>query len=1667
MPNDTVKKHSPLGAFVRRLLGTPTPETARPALPTDTPTTPVDPHDTPLPARWLALDIEHNPATDVLYELAYIDASGEYRLEHPTPAQLSGVVERLADADLVIGHNLRRHDVPVLLRLTGNEDREHSLQKRICDTLELSSVAFPWRDYHSLAKLYRDDNNLKNDPVEDCKESFEVLTEAAAALVELPEFVRYWAGRLLPGGVLRQWVVRGGEGLEPDWRVFEKRFPEVDVARFEVYLEGLEPSPSHLGTVAFLHWLYGKDRPEAGRPWWLEYAYPTFADTERAAISLPIAGDALDAEVQHFFGQNGKPYTFRNGQRDIIEAFLGGEVAPLGALPTGGGKSLTFQLPALILSRYQRALTVVISPLQALMADQVTSLRLRVPDYADRVALLSGTQNYGEQREVIDGVRAGRIDILYVSPERLRSPTFKRVLKYRLPRLWVLDEAHTLSEWGHDFRPDFQRIAGALNALYDDSHRAGERPLIGFVTATVTRKVLADLAAMLGGLSEKFARELKPLPQDAPFRWRDEIRSDIEIIPFDQRFSALVEHIRQHRGAGDSIVYIGSRDKTEEYAANLRTLGIEAAAYHARIGSGSKEETLKAFTEGELDVVVATNAFGMGIDRKGIHSVVHLQPPRSPEAYLQEIGRVARVPGEQGLAKLFYEPSDIEFLFVQENDSRISPKALRECWDVIKATFGRAPDAWVSDHDFAAVLGEDDKDSLTTKVRTALFYLEKAGFLSEQKQAPQTLRLELYARTAHPKHFALLPDNARHLYHLLHKLGARPGDVYELDVLDVATMLGIYPSEVVDAVRTLIRGEMGRWHYQVALKRLASENDQKRRLAAPDALLDLLEEDFPELYDAGTWLHIDTFKGPLQKRAGLKRVTLLDALRGLRIVGMLNYRREQTSYRVTFEEVDERGTKGWVERARARWHTLADHIDRLDNALAQLLAEQDAERYDSIVVDLADLERRAGFGQPSDETPDDSLHADPVLTDPVLTDILTDTERLGLLSSSTTPTGNLYYLNRGQRQRYTRVVYEPLEKHYRHRRICLNITAHILAQPDEAARIDLFKDYFEQTPDAFCKRHLPNRDATASPLQDRLLDDLSDTQKRIVTDDESRATLVLAGPGSGKTRVIVHRVAYLVGVRGVPPKKVLVLAYNRSAVAEVRQRLFTMLGTKSYDIDVLTFHALAREITGLSERDAPMGGEGKYDWLLEQAIEALRDEHPGYQYILVDEYQDVDERQYRLITSLARFDAASDDEEQQSYLVAVGDDDQNLYAFRGADTTFIRRFQQDYRLEADKVVALVDNYRSSPAIVACANRFIETALDLHNRLKGPDQQVRAVKTDSARPVVVASYRHPFDAGCWLTARIAELYGEGVALHDIAVLGPRWDDLRFVQHALRDCGLAYQLLGEDKQGRFRPGNSYLGAALIERLRQTPDLVIEDPQRHLNDLRCELGLSDCDAAWPAMLDAVAGKEGVGGLELSYWLEQSRAVQPDGVVLSSLHGAKGHEFRHVFVLDAGDNGNDEHARKLYVGMTRAEEGLWLLTGVGAHPALGALSSERIEILTQPKPEVICYQWQPDLSDLFVSANDVVSDQGREVVARYAARWGPLALRGAGVYSHDGLVAFFGRQGKGELSKRKHTALAPRAQTVVRIDREDYWYDRAGYRGDATHHYLVVPTFLVTETL
>ncbi|WP_061289634.1 RecQ family ATP-dependent DNA helicase [Herbidospora cretacea] len=395
-----------------------------------------------------------------------------------------------------------------------------------------------------------------------------------------------------------------------------------------------------------------------------------------------LAKFRLGSTARRVFGWQG----LRPGQKEAMRHLVAGRDVLL-VMPTGGGKSAVYQVPALLID----GPTIVVSPLIALQRDQVMSL-LKAGTGAVAV---NSTQSVDKG---LDQVTAGTAEFVFLSPEQLAKPEVVERLAAARPSLIAIDEAHCVSAWGHDFRPDYLRLGQVIEKL-------GHPPVVA-LTATAAPNVRAEIVRSLG------LRD--PVEIVRGFDRPNITLSARRFTSDDDRRKALVEYAQ--RSEGLTLIYVPTRKDTEEYCALLT--GKRAEPYHAGMKTADRNRTHERFAAGELDVVVATSAFGMGIDRPDVRRVLHASPPESPDSYYQEIGRAGR-DGEPAEAILFYRPEDLGLRRFQAG-GRADPELLLRIAVLVREHGGTVPAG-----ELRELLG-----IATTKLTSLANLLERAGALT-------------------------------------------------------------------------------------------------------------------------------------------------------------------------------------------------------------------------------------------------------------------------------------------------------------------------------------------------------------------------------------------------------------------------------------------------------------------------------------------------------------------------------------------------------------------------------------------------------------------------------------------------------------------------------------------------------------------------------------------------------------------------------------------------------------------------------------------------------------------------------------------------------------------------------------------------------------------------
>jgi len=1580
-----------------------------------------------------SIDVETDPSdNDRIFRIGAVRSDVDIALSvspgNLKPAEVVRRLDAAADgARVLVGHNLRRHDLPQLRRQYPGLA---CLELPIVDTLEVSAIAFPTNPYHRLVKGYKLLSDSKNDPLRDARLALDLLSDEIEALADMQRNDPEWLGLLhylthqdVPLDDLLT-AVRGARGpsAEEAKRLAIARFAgNCCSTRLARYGDG-DLGENYLMAMAYaLGWI----RVSGGNsvlPIWVHSAIPAV----RTLIGELREHDCGDASCRYCREQHHpeslllayfqKP-SFRpkppavdgsSLQRAIVVAGLQRE-SLLAVLPTGGGKSICYQLPALV--HYWRVgqLTVIVSPLQSLMKDQVDNL---VAAGVNCAVTINGLLTPLERRSALDKIRLGDAGIVLVSPEQFRSRTFAEAIRMREIATWVFDEAHCLSKWGHDFRTDYLYVSRFIR-----EHFPGQRAPVACFTATAKPDVIDDLCEHFReGLGIELERFLGG-------HERENLSYLVVPAPRAQKAERIVEILRHEiKDGGAGVVFCATRKTAQTMAELITAAGTTCGCYHGGLTPEGKKEIQQRFIQGEIPVIAATNAFGMGVDKPDIRVVIHADIPGSLENYLQEAGRAGR-DGNAARCVLLFDEADVETQFRLSATSQLTA---RDFVGLLKAIRDRAKRLKRSEIVVSAkeLLAESEgtaidieRSDASTKVATAIAWLERSGFLKRNENNsrvfPASLRVtsldEAHKRIAsaqlseanRQRYAAVAATLFRNLSpegvstdELMLDAGIPPEECFR--ILHQLERLGILSNDLGLTAR-VSKGVKGA--SDIALQHL----DRLER-----ELLEVMSELAPDADVDGAQQHltIRPICSELRRRLGLSesdpRVSpqaLRSCLRALsENFGSGTEKRSMLQVR----GVGPDSLRIVLHRPWAQIRTICQRRRAVAQVvLTRLLAELPAgTRESGLIVECKARELLDAI--------DADLELKSILRDPVTAlehsllylhenhVVELDKGRSVFRSAMTIQTEPT-----AMKRRFSKDDFAPLQEYYRERTLQTHVMHEYArlgaAGLDKAMR--LVHAYFAWPRKRFVREFFRGRAdllelATTDESFRRIVDDLRHgVQQALVEKPEHGNHLVLAGPGSGKTRVLVHRIAYLLRVRRVSSERIIALAFNRSAAVELRRRLIALVGDDARGVTVLTYHAMALRLTGTSLAATDrQGGAVDFDRLLQDAVDLLEGKSDafgdadelrdrllqGYEYIFVDEYQDIDEVQYNLVSALAGRRLV--DPDARLCIMAVGDDDQNIYSFKGASVEFIRRFQADY---GGEVTFLVENFRSTQNIIAASNHVIQRASD---RMK-VDHPIRIDSLRAAdlaggrwstldpqhqgRVRLIAAPADPNRQAQIVFDEIARIrrIDSTVVPGDIAVLSRTHRSLEPLRALCDIAGVRCEVMTrESARAQLSLMRSREGWRTADLLRSRRSRLVDMAaiRRWLNGLvRREPG----NPFWEdiAVVVAELGEASAAGrlpaaevLDALY--EAGNETRRNGHALAlklmTAHGAKGLEFRHVIVMDCADwpwRGEDER-RLLYVAMTRARETLTVMRAEsGSNPFLVDLGTVEgvVDLLPPARPE------------------------------------------------------------------------------------------------------------------
>ena len=1451
------------------------------------------------------IDTEVDPHTKKVADYGAVREDGAVLHSH-SKADFDAFVSK---CDTICGHNIINHDLKYTA-LSGNPT--------IVDTLFLSPLLFPKRPYHKLVKDDKLQVDELNNPANDSMKARDLLNDEIAEWHQLShdrqeiyfqllhqthefqgffKYINYspskpssFIGRILrPQQDCTSLILKEFEGKicgHADFDTLVRQYP-------------IE--------LAYCLAVIGADDLFSITPAWVMRNFPQVVNVmnflrDTSCGDCNYCRQRLDAHngLKEFFGYDEfRTFDGIPMQQQAVESAIHGE-SLLTIFPTGGGKSLTFQLPALMEGRNTHGLTVVISPLQSLMKDQVDNLAARGISEA---VTINGLLDPLERATAIQQVAEGTANLLYIAPEMLRSKTIEKLLLSRNVVRFVIDEAHCFSAWGHDFRVDYLYIGDYIRELQNKKHLS--QPIaVSCFTATAKQKVISDICDYF---RSKLGLELKIFAANAE---RKNLRySVLHADTPEEKYNLLRSLILGHNCP--SIVYVSRTRTTHELAQHLKSDGIQALPFNGKMEADKKVENQNAFMSGEAQVIVATSAFGMGVDKKDVGLVVHYNISDSLENYVQEAGRAGRDPDMQAECFVLYDDSDLDKHFILLNQTKLSISEIQQVWKAIKDLTAKRDKVSCSPLDIARQAGwGDEVDDLETRVKAAIAALEDAGFIQRGSNSPHVFATGITVKNMDEarRKLTLSPlfdeqsreEAARIIKSLISARATAEGRGAEAEsrVDYLADILGLNKATVIRNIN-LMRQE-GLLADSRDMQAWISKSTSQRNL---DLILKLEKFLLQRLGEESQRMNYKELNEEAQKAgltySNIKRLRML--LHFLSLKGYVfkqeGYRdsvgiRLQTSPDVTMARFERR-----MEICRFIIDTLTVSRDPTKDmtlvnfSVVELLKQFMASRQETMFAekekpDIADIEEALLY--------------------------LTKTE-LMKIEGGFIVIYNTMQIGRiaDRRARYGKEQYRLLDEFYKQRIRQIHIVGEYanLMVRDYNAALRFVNDYFTMDFRKFINQYFKDErraqiDMNITPDKyDKLFGALSHRQREIIDDNQSKYIVVAAGPGSGKTRVLVHKLASLLLLEDVKHEQLLMLTFSRAAATEFKKRLIDLVGNAAHYVEIKTFHSYSFDLIG------KQGSLDEAKEVVRHAAEMIEkgEVEPSKiakSVLVIDEAQDMGPDDFRLVHALMR-------QNEDMRVIAVGDDDQNIYAFRGSDSS---NMQTLVRHEGVKLYEMSDNYRSTKAIVDCANRFVQR---IPNRMKhvpiqsatGEEGKVMALKSLNNNEIKAQGSTAILTRTNEETMQIAfELEQRGLHATVAQSMGDfRFGDLAEVRYFMKQIGKDDEVtLSKEKwqEAKRRTLETYASSTCLSVMRHFfADFEAINKTYYRSDLHDFIVESN--------------------------IEDFIASDDKSVFVSTIHKAKGREFDTVYLMSSvPDERQVEDTRAYYVGLTRAKRNLYLVT-------------------------------------------------------------------------------------------------------------------------------------------
>lgn len=1482
-------------------------------------------------AKITFIDIEIDPRNQQISDIGAIHDSGASF--HANSVQ--NLIQFIGQSQYIGGHNIISHDLRYLIPLF--QQAGYKTPKAV-DTLYLSPLLFPAKPYHHLLKDDKLQTDSLNNPLNDSLKARDLFLSELEAFNKLDDELKKIYYSLLHQTVefghffdftMNQNSNQGGrEGNQaiPPYNPaslannIRRRFNH-EICRSTPLTDYISQHPIELAYCLAL--INCQDRYSITPPWVLLH-FPHIELLMHRLRNTPClmgcdyCNQAFDIHrgLKKFFGFDSyRTYNSQPLQENAVQAAIEGK-SILAVFPTGGGKSITFQVPALMSGEQVKGLTVIISPLQSLMKDQVDNLRKN--NITDAVTI-NGLLDPVERAHSFERVEDGSASMLYISPESLRSKTIERLLLNRNIVRFVIDEAHCFSSWGQDFRVDYLYIGDYLKQLQQKKGLPHPIPVSCF-TATAKQKVVEDICAYF---KEKLDIRLELFRSDSG-------RTNLQYKVFErnqeeEKYNSLRDMVEQN--SCPTIVYVSRTRTATKLATRLEQDGFSAKAFHGKMELREKTENQNDFITGKIQIMVATSAFGMGVDKKDIGLVIHYEISDSLENYVQEAGRAGRDENMTATCYVLFDEEDLSKHFILLNQTKLHIGEIQQVWRAIKEITRFRSTLSQSALEIARKAGWDESvANIETRVTTAIAALEEAGYLKRGQNIPRVFADSILAKTAqeainkinHSLHFNDKQKvQATRIIKKLISTKSRKhanNEVPEARIDYISDHLGI-PNEEVIQIVTLLRDE----------KILADARDLTayiRRKEQSNRSLEIIR-----LYNSLDSFLLTVFDEE-EKMVNLKELREQAELEIKKSVGpdklktLINFWVE----------------KNWIKRSHRDDNRNHVSIQRTSQPSISLERRSESRRMlsefiinylfnkvewgtepitkEEVLVEFSVLELKEGYEKQRD------MFQESILPEEV-EDALFYLSRMGALQIEG---GFLVMYNRlaierlesNNKRQYKQEDYRKLELFYSNKIQQIHIVGEYARKMIENYQdaLQFVDDYFRLNNTSFLQKYFPGHrkeeiSRRMTPLKyKQLFGELSETQLKIVNDNTSPHLVVAAGPGSGKTRLLVHKLASLLLMEDVKHEQLLMLTFSRAAASEFRTRLRNLIGNAVGYIEIKTFHSYCFDLLGRK------GSIEKSESVIRDTVAQINKGEVEINRItktvlVIDEAQDMTEDEFALIATLI-------EKNETLKVIAVGDDDQNIFAFRRSDSRYMQSLIEQYGAQAYELYV---NFRSKSNLVEFANQFVKQIPHRLKHLPIISHQLEegniCITQYKSENMIVPFVHHIMQAPLIGTT---------------GILAKTNEEATHIACLLQEKGIPTQLIQTNV-------GFYLGN-LDEIHYFTQALELRPDTYQINDERWEKAKRELKTAFETSPSWHICRKIVLTFEQAYprkyqsdWntylfeskLEDFYTIQGETILVSTIHKAKGKEFDNVFLLLNGTEvPTDEKKREIYVAITRAKQNL-----------------------------------------------------------------------------------------------------------------------------------------------